>query len=91
MSTSPGCHEFFHLPLDLLLIGCRHSVQSVGRGGLCLVHYNGVICGSRFREAFWELGEHIGEFFQQTGDGIGWWLLDYRESALGVVNLFTWT
>ena len=65
-SDPPGCYEFLHLPLDLLLIGCRHSVQSVGRGGLCLVHHNGVISGSRLREAFRELGKHIGEFFQQT-------------------------
>ena len=63
-SDSPGCYEFFHLPLDLLLIGCRHSVQSVGRGSLCLVHHNRVIGGSRFLEAFRELGKHIGKLIQ---------------------------
>ena len=49
-----------------------------------------VICGSGLWKAFRELGEHIGEFFQQTGDRFWWWLLDYLVSALGVVNLFTW-
>ena len=89
-SDSPGCHEFFHLPLDLLLIGCRHSVQSVGRGSLCLVDHNRVIRGSGLREAFGELGKYIGEFFQKTGDGFWWWLFDNGESALSVVNFLAW-
>ena len=58
--------------------------------GLCLVHHNGVIRGSRLREAFLELSKHIGEFFQQAGDGFWWWLLDYLESALGVVDFLAW-
>ena len=41
-------------------------------------------------DAFRELGKHIGEFFQQTGDGFWWWLFDNGESALSVVNFLAW-
>ena len=50
----------------------------------------GLIRGSRLREDFRELGKHIGEFFQQTGNGFWLWLFDYWESALSVVNLLAW-
>ena len=59
-------------------------------GSLCLVHNNGVIRGSGLREAFRELGKHIGKLFSQTGDGFWWWLLDYWEYALGVVDFLAW-
>ena len=62
----------------------------MGRGGLCLVYNDRVICGSGLREAFRELGEHIGKLFQETGNGFWLWFLDYWESALGVVDFLAW-
>ena len=67
------------------------SVQSVGRGGLSLIHHDMVISASRFREACWKFGEHIGKFYQQPSDDFRWRLLDKWEYTVGVIDLFAWS
>ena len=67
------------------------SVQSVGSGGLSLIHHDMVIGVSRCWEARWKFGQHIGKFYQQPSDDFLWRLLDKWEYTVGVIDLFAWS